>query len=42
MDVDFEVAQVGPKFQNPKTTLEMIVLNQVIVSSKNSDQDVSF
>ena len=42
MDVDFEVAQLGPKFQHPKTTLALIVLNQIIIWSKNSDQDLSF
>ena len=42
MDVDYEVAQLGPKFQNPKTTLAMIVMNQTNICSKNSDQDLSF
>ena len=42
MDEDFEVAQLGPKFHHPKTTLALIVLNQIIVSSKNLDQDLSF
>ena len=42
MDVDFDIAQLGPKFQHHKTTLELIVLNQIIILSKNSDQDLSF
>ena len=42
MNEDFEIAQVGPKFQHPKTTLALIVLNQIIVLSKNLDQDLSF
>ena len=42
MDVDFEAAQLGPKFHHPKTTLALIVLNQIIVLSKNLDQDLSF
>jgi len=42
VDVDFEVARLGPKFHHPKTTLALIVLNQIIVWSKNLDQDISF
>ena len=42
MDGDFEVAQLGPKFHHPKTTLSLIVLNQIVVLSKNLDQDLSF
>ena len=42
MDEDFEVAQWGPKFHHPKITLALIVLNQIIVWSKNLDQDLSF
>ena len=42
MDVDFEVAQLGPKFYHPKTTLELKVLNQIIVISKSLDPELSF
>ena len=42
MEVDFEVAQLGPKFQPSKTILELIVLNHINVSPKNSNQDLSF
>ena len=42
MEVDFEIAQLGPNFQNTKTILELIVLNHISVWSKNSDQDLSF
>ena len=36
----FEVAQLGPKFVYPITTLE--VLYDIIVFSKNLGQDLSF
>ena len=42
MDVDFEVALLGPKFHHPKTTLALIILKHINVWSKNSDQDLSF
>ena len=42
MDVDFEVAALGPKFHHPKTTLALLVLNHINICSKNSDQDLSF
>ena len=42
MDVDFEVATLGPKFHHPKTTLALIILKHINVYSKNSDQDLSF
>ena len=38
----FEVAQLGPMFVHPITTLELKVLHNIIVSSKNLGQDLSF
>ena len=38
----FEVAQLGPKFVDSITTLELKVLNHINVYSKNLGQDLSF
>ena len=42
MDEDFEAAPLGPLFVNPITTLELKVLYNIIVFSKNSDQYLFF
>ena len=38
----FEVAPLGPKFVQPTTTLELKVLYNIIVFSKNLGQYLSF
>ena len=38
----FEVAQLGPKFLHPNFTLELKVLHNIIVFSKDLGQDLSF
>ena len=42
MDVDLEAAPLGPLFVNPITTLDLKVLYNIIVLSKNSDHYLFF
>ena len=42
MDEDFEAAHLGPLFVDPITTIELKVLYNIIVFSKNSDHQYLF